>query len=222
MENKNTNPVRNFSNYMGEHKILKEVLSWGLYVIFLILAYLTFTHFVTTANVDGHSMDPNLHNGEKMLVLKQATVKRNSVIVFDANGEDPTANTTNYYVKRVIGIPGDKISYKDGKLYVNNKVSDQSYISKQELAVGTRYFDDNDKQIKNWDIASLSKTKWVYNQNQTVVPKGKYFVLGDNRSISNDSRYWGFVDKDKILGVVKLFPWSGTKTERHNINDLAK
>lgn len=204
-----------------KNKFLRECLSWLIYLVVLGGIYLTVVHFVTMATVDGHSMDPNLYNGEKMLVLKQADIKRNSVIIFDAHGEDPNATTKDYYVKRVIGLPGDTVSYKDGKLYVNNKTVDQKFISKSELSTGTRYFDTN-KQIKNWSISSLSSTKWVYNQNVKVVPKGEYFVLGDNRSVSNDSRYWGFVKKSKVLGVAKVFPWSGTAKHRHNVNDLAK
>ncbi|KOY76022.1 Signal peptidase I [Apilactobacillus kunkeei] len=205
-----------------KNKFLKECLSWLIYVVVLGAIYLTITHFFTMATVDGHSMDPNLYNKEKMLVLKQADIKRNSVIIFDAHGEDPEATANDYYVKRVIGLPGDTISYKDGKLYVNNKVADQSFISKKQLSEGTRYNPLNGDMIKNWSISSLSSTKWVYNQNVKVVPKGEYFVLGDNRSISNDSRYWGFVKKSKVLGVARLFPWSGTAKHRHNVNDLAK
>ncbi|CAI2699550.1 signal peptidase I [Apilactobacillus kunkeei] len=204
-----------------KNKFLRECLSWLIYLVVLGAVYLTITHFFTMATVDGESMDPNLYNGEKMLVLKQSEVKRNSVIIFDAHGEDPEATANEYYVKRVIGLPGDTVSYKDGKLYVNNKVVDQSFISKKELNVGTRYKFNGDI-IKNWDISKLSSTKWVYNQDAKVVPKGEYFVLGDNRSVSNDSRYWGFVKKSKVLGVAKLFPWSGTAKHRHNVNDLAK
>ncbi len=204
-----------------KNKFLKECLSWLIYLVVLGGIYLTITHFFTMATVDGTSMDPNLYNGEKMLVLKQSEVKRNSVIIFDAHGEDPEATANDYYVKRVIGLPGDTVSYKDGKLYVNNKLVDQSFISKKELNVGTRYKFNGDT-IKNWDISKLSSTKWVYNQDAKVVPKGEYFVLGDNRSVSNDSRYWGFVKESKVLGVAKLFPWSGTAKHRHNINDLAE
>ncbi|WP_220729102.1 signal peptidase I [Apilactobacillus zhangqiuensis] len=205
----------------NKNKFLKECLSWLIYLVVLGGIYLTITHFITMATVDGHSMDPNLYNGEKMLVLKQADIKRNNVIIFDAHGEDPEATANDYYVKRVIGLPGDTVSYKDGKLYVNNKVVDQSFISKKELNVGTRY-NLNGDNIKDWDISKLSRSKWVYNKNVKVVPKGEYFVLGDNRSISNDSRYWGFVKNSKVLGVAKLFPWSGTAKHRHNVNDLAE
>lgn len=203
-----------------KNSLLKEVLSLVAYFIFLLCAWLLLTHFFTTATVDGRSMDPNLYNNETMLVLKQAKVRHNSVIVFNANGEDPTVSDTDYYVKRVIGLPGDKIAFRNGKLYINNKVADQSFISKDQLTNGTQYHLGHDN-IKNWDISSLSHSKWIYNRNQTVVPKGKYFVLGDNREISNDSRFWGFVDKDKVMGVAKIFPWSDTKQKQHNINDLS-
>ncbi|WP_373702687.1 signal peptidase I, partial [Weissella soli] len=59
---------------------------------------------------------------------------------------------------------------------------------------------------------------WQKNENTIVVPKGKYFVLGDHRSVSNDSRYWGFVDKSKVMGVVKAGFWTN-KTQQININD---
>ncbi|MBC6389029.1 signal peptidase I [Lactobacillus kunkeei] len=209
------------STKKNKNNFLKECLSWLIYLVVLGGVYLTITHFFTMATVDGTSMDPNLYNGEKMLVLKQSEIKRNSVIIFDAHGEDPEATANDYYVKRVIALPGDTVSYKDSKLYVNNKVADQSFISKKELNVGTRYKFNGDV-IKDWDISKLSSTKWVYNQDAKVVPKGEYFVLGDNRSVSNDSRYWGFVKESKVLGVAKLFPWSGTAKHRHNINDLAK
>jgi len=69
-------------------------------------------------------------------------------------------------------------------------------------------------------LKSLSKS-WPRNVNSVKVPKGKYFALGDHRSVSNDGRYWGFVPKDKVLGVAKTFFWETNKTKRDNVNSLA-
>ncbi|MCW3778441.1 signal peptidase I [Levilactobacillus namurensis] len=189
----------------------KEIMSWivpvliGLAIAFAIKAFV-----FTRVRVDGPSMEPNLDNAEKVVALKPAKIKHLSVIVFDAYGEDPSAKTHTNYVKRVIGLPGDKVASKNGYLYVNNKKIKQSFISETERTSGTG----------NWTLASLGKQNG-WGKHVTVVPKGKYFVLGDHRSVSNDSRYWGFVDKDKVVGVVKVPFWTSTKTKRANINSVA-
>lgn len=154
-------------------------------------------------------MEPNLTNNERVWMFKQSKVKRMSVIVFDAHGEDPEATKGTDYVKRVIGVPGDRISFMNNKLYVNDKVVNQSFISKSEATSGTG--------SHNWTLQTLAK-QYGWGNHVTVVPKGEYFVLGDHRSVSNDSRYWGFVKKSKIAGVVKIPFWTGTKTQRQNVN----
>lgn len=195
-------------------KALKEVMSWVIPVVIgLAIAFAIKSFVFTRVRVDGPSMEPNLQNNEKVFAWKQAKVKHLSVIVFDAHGEDPSAKVNTNYVKRVIGLPGDTVTSKNGYIYVNNKKINQSFISKSERTSGTG----------NWTLASLQKTqKWNDGKKiTTVVPKGKYFVLGDHRSVSNDSRYWGFVDKDKVLGVVKVPFWTSNKTRRANVNSLA-
>ena len=75
----------------------------------------------------------------------------------------------------------------------------------------------------NWTLKSISKqNNWVRNAGATKVPKGEYFVLGDNRTVSNDSRYWGFVPKKKVDGVVKVGFWSKNKTRKYNVNQFWK
>ncbi|KRL95121.1 signal peptidase I [Limosilactobacillus equigenerosi] len=190
-------------------KLLREFLSW-LWPIVLGLAVAGGMMLVVQrVRVDGPSMQPNLQNNERVWVLKHAKIHRGSVVVFDAQGVDPQATTKTNYVKRVIGVPGDTVRVKDGQLYVNNKRVKQSYISKYQRTTGTG----------NWDLASISvKNGWTVNNGATKVPAGQYFVMGDHRSVSNDSRYWGFVPRQKIMGVVKLMPWTGNATTRYNIN----
>ena len=208
-------------------KTIKEILSWVLPVIIgLAVALIIRQCFFTVARVDGPSMEPNLINNERIMVWRRSEIKRGSVIVFNAAGIDPQAaenggfvknllgtNGTDY-VKRVIAVPGDTVAFKNGSIYVNDHKIDQSYISSSEQKNGSDY----NMQPGNWDLKSLSRN-WKKNQGAVKIPKNQYFVMGDHRSVSNDSRYWGFVPKDKVIGVVKTFPWDTNKQKRENIND---
>lgn len=191
-------------------KALKEIFSWIVPIVIGLLVALLIKDFVfQLVRVDGPSMQPNLENNERVLVFKQSEIRRGSVIVFDANGVDPQAAVKTDYVKRVIGKPGDTVSANNGNLYVNGKKVKQDYINSSERSAGTG----------NWSLASISQTnRWPKHLGATKVPKGEYFVLGDHRSVSNDGRYWGFVPKKKILGVVKVPFWDTNKTKRDNVN----
>ncbi|GAX07602.1 signal peptidase I [Secundilactobacillus silagincola] len=190
-------------------KFIKEIVI--PVVIGLLLAFGLKTFILSPVRVDGPSMEPNLTNNERVWMFKQAKIKHLSVIVFDAHGADPEATAGTDYVKRVIGLPGDTVSFVNNKLYVNDKVVDQSFISNSEATTGTGNH--------NWTLQTLAK-QYGWGKHVTVVPKGEYFVLGDHRSVSNDGRYWGFVKKSKVAGVVKVPFWAGTKTQRANVNGL--
>ena len=102
-----------------------------------------------------------------------------------------------------------KIEIVGKVIYVNGKKINQGYISMKQRDAGTG----------NWNLKSISvQNSWLKHNGATKVPKGEYFVLGDHRSVSNDGRYWGFVPKSKIDGVVKVPSWAGTKTARQNVN----
>lgn len=195
-------------------KAFKELMSWIVPIaIGLLLALLIKQFAFQFVRVDGPSMQPNLQNNERVVCLKQAKIHRGSVVVFDANGVDPQVSVKTEYVKRVIGLPGDTVEAKNGNLYVNGKKVDQSYISKSERSSGTR----------TWTLHSISQeNSWVLHNGAYKVPKGEYFVLGDHRSVSNDSRYWGFVPKSKIVGVVKVGFWNRTQPAKNNINQQWK
>lgn len=195
-------------------KAFKELMSWIVPIaIGLLLALLIKQFSFQFVRVDGPSMQPNLQNNERVVCLKQAKIHRGSVVVFDANGVDPQVSVKTEYVKRVIGLPGDTVEAKNGNLYVNGKKVDQSYISKSERSSGTG----------TWTLHSISQeNSWVLHNGAYKVPKGEYFVLGDHRSVSNDSRYWGFVPKSKIVGVVKVGFWNRTQPAKNNINQQWK
>ena len=195
-------------------KAFKELMSWIVPIaIGLLLALLIKQFAFQFVRVDGPSMQPNLQNNERVVCLKQAKIHRGSVVVFDANGVDPQVSVKTEYVKRVIGLPGDTVEAKNGNLYVNGKKVDQSYISKSERSSGTG----------TWTLHSISQeNSWVLHNGAYKVPRGEYFVLGDHRSVSNDSRYWGFVPKSKIVGVVKVGFWNRTQPAKNNINQQWK
>lgn len=195
-------------------KAFKELMSWIVPIaIGLLLALLIKQFAFQFVRVDGPSMQPNLQNNERVVCLKQAKIHRGSVVVFDANGVDPQVSVKTEYVKRVIGLPGDTVEAKNGNLYVNGKKVDQSYISKSERSSGTG----------TWTLHSISQeNSWVLHNGAYKVPKGEYFVLGDHRSVSNDSRYWGFVPRSKIVGVVKVGFWNRTQPAKNNINQQWK
>ncbi|MFT9097952.1 signal peptidase I [Liquorilactobacillus sp.] len=184
--------------------IFKNIMSWVWPILIgLLLAFFVKTFLFSPANVVGNSMAPNLQAGERVVMLKAAKIRRNSIIIFNAYGVDtqePNVTPKTKYIKRIIGLPGDKIEYQNnGKLYVNNKLVSQSYITKKQQSSGTLTL--------STALSPASGVTLGTNKSFTV-PKGKYFVLGDNRKISNDSRYYGFVPKAKILGVVKAFIWN--------------
>ncbi|HJA73565.1 MAG TPA: signal peptidase I [Candidatus Limosilactobacillus faecipullorum] len=208
-------------------KAFKQVMSWVIPVVIgLLIAFLIRAFVLQPVRVDGPSMLPNLQNNERVITWKQAKIHRGSVVVFVANGVDTTNSFTKktFYVKRVIGIPGDTVSYRNGNLYVNGKKIRQDYISKYQRTKGTERnvigSTDITSNQGNWNLKTLStQNGWLKNNGATKVPKDEYFVLGDHRNVSNDSRYYGFVPRKKIVGVVHVGFWSGNQTKKSNVND---
>lgn len=204
-------------------KAFREILSWVIPILVgLLIAVGIRTYWFTMVKVDGSSMEPNLTSNERVFVfrtdkIETSKIHRGSVIVFDAYGEDPSATENKDYVKRVIGMPGDTVSAVDGVIKVNGKAVNQDYISESEQKA-TNTIND----VGNWQSLAQLGNRQGWEGDKTIkVPAGKYFVLGDHRSVSNDSRYWGFVDDDKVLGVVKV-PFWGSETKRDNINTAWK
>lgn len=215
-------------------------------VVTVIMALFGMTFIVQAVKVPTGSMENTITIGDHLLVnkfifasgpplffLPQREIRRGDIIVFKYPGNkyNPSSDdrpdnkpiTTNY-VKRVIGIPGDRIQIEGRNVIVNGKVLPEHRID----AV-----DNNDKGpvvIKNDPPRKPGETYDVYyspnyiddtypvferegNGKEIVVPANSYFVMGDNRSNSLDSRFWGFVPRELVIGRAMFVYWSYDETQ---------
>ena len=164
--------------------IVEWILVFGLAII---LAFVI-TLFIKPTVVRWDSMLPTLHENDYLIInkigYKVGEPKNGDVIVFKSDLEQ-NDGTNKDLVKRIIGIEGDRIIIKDGKVYVNDKLLNETYLSQGMDTKG--------------DI-------------DLVVPQGKLFVLGDNREVSLDSRYEqvGLVDISDVEGkvLIRLYPFN--------------
>lgn len=143
---------------------------------------------------------------EKFLPYRQ--LQRGDIIVFKyPYGDHP------HYVKRVIGLPGDRLKLVDGDVFINGKRLNEPYAIHDPSAF-TDPFNHSFPPVRGQMMSPNVKEEWrpeihKYVQGvELVVPPGKYFAMGDNRDRSEDSRDWGFVDRDAIMGRPFLIYWS--------------
>ncbi len=143
---------------------------------------------------------------EKLLPYRQ--LERGDIIVF----KYPYADH-QHFVKRVIGLPGDRLKMVDQEVYINGKGLRESYVVHDSSAPYDP-LNYNFPPPGNQLITSAMQMEWAHEMRkymrgeEIVVPPGKYFAMGDNRDRSLDSRYWGFVDRDAIMGRPFLIYWS--------------
>lgn len=187
-----------------ENSTLRETIGMLIYVVVLVVLFMLIRHFLfVPVSVDGPSMVPTLADGDRLILDKTSEIEHFDVVVFTAP-DDPDSQ----YIKRVIGLPGDTVSYKNNVLTVNDQVIEESF---DEDLVPSDY-DTNDGYM-NFTLESLT------NGETSVVPDGKYFVLGDNRTNSKDSRIFGFVDAEDIMGVSEIRFWPLTDAGLFNKMD---
>ncbi|EEW93531.1 signal peptidase I [Granulicatella elegans] len=178
-------------SYEDEYEYKPSILSiiwswiWSFIVAFIIVGGVYF-FLGRPFTVSGASMYPTLHNGDRMVLSKVGDVHRFDVVILKAPDENVE------YIKRVIGMPGDTVEMKSGVLYINGKKVDQPFINTEALAKQTVFIDD-------FTLESLT--------GEAKVPEGKYFVLGDNRGVSKDSRMIGFIDRSAIEGKAVFTIW---------------
>lgn len=170
---------------------LRSVLDWISPIILAVILAILLRIFVGGATtVQGESMEPTLQNEDILFVSKLPTYGNNfdriDIVIIDPPIEPKdqvTEEEEKLFVKRIIGMPGETVEIRDGNIYINGQLLREFYLGEPETG--------------------------TYNESKWVLGDDEYFVLGDNRAPgrSNDSRFFGPIKEDDILGVVKFRIW---------------
>jgi signal peptidase I len=185
----------------------------------IVIAVFVITFVVQAFQIPSQSMENTLLVGDYLLVNKLCygggspadflmpyqKIRRRDIVVFHY-----PVDPKQHFVKRVIGIPGDRLRLVNKKVWINGKPIDEPYV--RFIDPPNNLFRDNFPRI---DIPAMGmEGKWwlqmrkLVEDGELIVPQGNYFVMGDNRDDSQDSRYWGFVPRENIIGSPLVIYWS--------------
>jgi len=208
---------------------LPESLQWLMGIV--IIAVFIVTFIVQAFQIPSESMENTLLTGDYLLVdklhfggddfvgklLPYRKVKRGDIVVFLY-----PIDSRLHFVKRVIGIPGDHIRLINRQVYVNGSPVPEPYVHyfRPHDSGPDAMFRDDFPRV-DLPVSGLIGSWWqemkkLVDDNQLIVPEGSYFVMGDNRDDSSDSRYWGFVPQENIVGRPLVIYWSMRKQEDGN------
>ncbi len=182
---------------------LKELRDWVIAILIAVLVATVVREYIfTLVKVQGQSMEPTLHNNDRLYVNRFFyTPEKGDVVIFE-----PASDPNHPYVKRVIATGGDTvyIDFNTGKVYVNDKLIKEDYIKEPT-------------KIKGDYIMSLIKEDKYSRENPIVIQPGYIFAMGDNRNNSKDSRHIGPVPLEEIMGgaVFRFWPF-GEAGAMHN------
>jgi signal peptidase I len=190
-------------------------------IVAVIVALFVMTFLEQPFQIPSQSMENTLLTGDYVLVdkvhyaspglwqklLPYEQVDRGDIVVFR-----PPPHPDQYYVKRVIGVPGDHVRLVDKQVIVNGRRVAEDYT--QHVAGDSDHYRDNFPQpesVPDQDPHWWERMHNLVQHGELIVPAGSYFVLGDNREHSLDSRYWGLVPRQNIIGRPLLIYWSVDK-----------
>jgi len=178
---------------------LSVVLRYGFMVVVVVaLVFLTQAFIVRPYRIPSTSMSSTLKAGDRVLVNRFIyhfrAVRRGDIVVFKW-----PRNRKLTFIKRVIGLPGDKLLLSGGHLFINGVLQNEPYVARRDgqplptLAAPTM---SGSNVAAPWSL-----------QRSYKVPAGHYFMLGDNRAVSDDSRVWGTISKSDIIGAAFFIYW---------------
>ncbi len=174
-----------------ETSFFRELLSWVMvFVGAFVVAYIITNYIIVNATVPTGSMKTTIMEGDKVigfrLAYKFGDPKRGDIVMFNAPDKKGVI-----YIKRLIGMPGDHIKIAEGKLYINGKEQNEKYVHGQPTYAYDNYLQQDQDLVF-----------------ECVVPKDCYFMMGDNRTGSSDSRVWGTVKRDELIAkaFIKWYP----------------
>ncbi len=202
---------------VSESSILGSIQSLCVTVA---IAVFVITFLIQAFQIPSESMEDTLLIGDYLLVdkvhygdggawgglLPYRDIRRGDIIVFRY-----PVHPSQHFVKRVIGIPGDRIRLVNKRLFVNGKAVEENYVVYHDRS-SDPYRDDfpapDQPTGRNVEAKWWLQMPAVVRHGELVVPAGKYFVMGDNRDESLDSRYWGFVPRENVIGRPLIIYWS--------------
>ena len=205
----------------------------------VILIVLVFRSFIAEPfKIPSGSMMPTLLIGDFILVnkfsyglrlpvlgtkiLSIGSPQRGDVFVFRfPNPDHDPKKQGEDYIKRVIGLPGDEISYHNKTLFVNGKEIPQSYLGPYEPGGNSSGYEVHDETLPGVEHHILKLPARLSKEGDWKVPAGQYFAMGDNRDNSEDSRYWGFVPEENLVGKAFVI-WMNSSLEFKRIGTLIK
>jgi signal peptidase I len=168
----------------------------GVVVVALVVAFLLRTFVIATYSIPSGSMEPTLQVGDQIVVDKLSYdlhgVGRSNIIVFSTPPNEHCAGPpVSNLVKRVIGLPGETISLSGGNVFINGHLLDESWLP---------------ASVRGRTDVGPSPAAYALHH-AFLIPKGEVYVMGDNRTVSCDSRYWGPIKESTIVGKVDLRIW---------------
>ena len=185
---------------MTNKNTIKKITYYALVGLLITLSIL-FNVFVQRVQVSGHSMDPTLKTNEKLFAVKHIPIDRFDIVV----AKEKTDDENIFIIKRVIGLPGDTVEYKKDQLYVNGKKINEPYLDsfKEKLKDGSLidYFTKINSNYANLDFNTdyLTVDSSGNDSFKVTLKSDEYFLLGDDRPISKDSRAVGPIKKSDII-----------------------